>query len=1377
MANRKHLINVHTSTGTTAPTEASLYLGEIAVQHTPNEPAIWIKMGSAETSTEYEKFIGETEIINMLEETKILGSGYTYSGLSYIDSSTTIADAFSALTNELIKDEKVTAAAINELNVKTNEINSIKQIIREDEEVTAGAINLLNERVAGVETHMSGDYIQITGYELASGSTEEELTLREEDTVNEAFGKLQKQMLDNEEAIAAGLNDLNNKVDDLEEQIEHSTGVTQLSGAVMTLSAATVAEIDQVYQDMDEGLSEKADYTQLVALSAGTVHDIAAVSAKTAGILTLNLNGVEQGQYCPSASTVINLEAIQEITGADVLLTGYELASGSTEEELVVLASDTVNEAFGKLQKQNYDNEAVVAGALNDLDERVAALEVGGSVEPLSAATIALSAATVALSSSTNADIQVISADTIELSAATVTNSGNITALSAATTGLSAATVVISNNLTALSATTTGISNNVTTLSAATTGISNNLNVLSAATTGISNNVTALSAATTGISNNLNTLSAATVALSSATKADIQAVSADTIALSAATVTISGNVTSLSGATTGISNNLTALSAATTGISRNVTALSAATVVVSNNLTSLSAATTGLSNNVTALSAATVTNSGNITALSAATTGISKNLNALSAATTGLSSNVTSLSAATVLISNNVTALSAATTGISKNITALSAATTGISSNVTALSAATTGLSDNVTSLSAATTGISRNVTSLSAATTGLSAATVVISNNLNALSAATTGISRNVTALSAATTGISNNLNVLSAATKGLSSNVTALSASTTGLSNNLNALSGATTGISRNVTALSASTTGLSAATVVISNNVTSLSAATTGISRNVTSLSAATTGISRNVTSLSAATTGLSSNLTALSAATTGIESGLETLSGVVIDNELVTAEALISLNNKVAELSGNTSISELSGAVMDMSYVVAMSLNDLNNKENALSAGTVAAITDLEDKIDELSGNTGFDGFEKITWSALKTLRDSSGLTPGKQYRITDYNTTTSQADTQAAGHQFDIIVVADSVNKLNENARAVLHNGDTYFSTSGANLNAWEIKYSLDNDTKRFAWAVTGSTGRGVIYYMKDEWNNECPYDFKNIQFKRKLTNGAYNTGGVETFVYTFNAYDSDNRTINDASVIVARDAIDFGTQYCFSNAIKPAYSIYSGNIEICVLNNIVFLNLFSLYGNFFECYFNTFGSNGYSNTFGNNCKSNTFRNECTNNTFGRGCSNNTFGNSCSNNTFGDNCNSNTFGNSCSNNTFGDSCDSNTFRNDCTYNTIGGVCLSSTFGTYCSFNTLGVSCCYNTFGNKCENIIFSKDHVYNVIIENGNRYITLTSTQTPTGASPLRNITIAQGVNNSTTVKTISHNTLNDTFKTTYQSANSQIINI
>ena len=126
---------------------------------------------------------------------------------------------------------------------------------------------------------------------------------------------------------------------------------------------------------------------------------------------------------------------------------------------------------------------------------------------------------------------------------------------------------------------------------------------------------------------------------------------------------------------------------------------------------------------------------------------------------------------------------------------------------------------------------------------------------------------------------------------------------------------------------------------------------------------------------------------------------------------------------------------------------------------------------------------------------ITYSELKTLRDNSQLIPGMQYRITNYNTTTVQEGTSSANNQFDIIVTSDSENTLNENAHAIQCAGDTYFSNS--NLNAWELKYSLDNDTNRFEWADT-TNGVGVIYYMKDEYGNECPYDFKNIKFLRSV---------------------------------------------------------------------------------------------------------------------------------------------------------------------------------------------------------------------------------------------------------------------------------------
>ena len=57
-------------------------------------------------------------------------------------------------------------------------------------------------------------------------------------------------------------------------------------------------------------------------------------------------------------------------------------------------------------------------------------------------------------------------------------------------------------------------------------------------------------------------------------------------------------------------------------------------------------------------------------------------------------------------------------------------------------------------------------------------------------------------------------------------------------------------------------------------------------------------------------------------------------------------------------------------------------------------------------------------------------------------------------------------------------------------------------------------------------------------------------------------------------------------------------------------------------------------------------------------------------------------------------------------------------------------------------------------------------------------ITITSDDVTTSSSNLlRNITIAQGVNNTTTVKSISHNTANNTFKTTYKNAASREVDV
>lgn len=134
-------------------------------------------------------------------------------------------------------------------------------------------------------------------------------------------------------------------------------------------------------------------------------------------------------------------------------------------------------------------------------------------------------------------------------------------------------------------------------------------------------------------------------------------------------------------------------------------------------------------------------------------------------------------------------------------------------------------------------------------------------------------------------------------------------------------------------------------------------------------------------------------------------------------------------------------------------------------------------------------------------QAVTYADLKAMRDGGELVPGRLYRITDYVTTlpekvssfTGEVMERSAGHVYDLVVVALSGSVLSENALAMLHDGDEYFA--GANLAAWQLKYCLDNDTERFRW-LASANGKGVVYWMKDEWGNEASFDFKNIQFKR-----------------------------------------------------------------------------------------------------------------------------------------------------------------------------------------------------------------------------------------------------------------------------------------
>ncbi len=314
------------------------------------------------------------------------------------------------------------------------------------------------------------------------------------------------------------------------------------------------------------------------------------------------------------------------------------------------------------------------------------------------------------------------------------------------------------------------------------------------------------------------------------------------------------------------------------------------------------------------------------------------------------------------------------------------------------------------------------------------------------------------------------------------------------------------------------------------------------------------------------------------------------------------------------------------------------------------------------------------------------SELLALINANTLIPGMLYRITDYVTTTAQADTVSAGNQFDLVVKALSANELSEDAKAVLHDGDTYF-TGLANLGAWDIKYTPFNDTVKFAWADEVN-GKGVIYFMRDEWGNECPYDFKNIQFLRSSGGNLFKTGHY----YTFTG-EGTSQAVHDFSIFgnSVWENQNWGeiTPSCFNNKMqqnaREKFEL-NNNVFVCTdgasyFEKEVFNNSFGS-----NCYGNTFGYGCTNNSFGSNCYNNTFGYTCTNNSFGSYCYNNTFGYNCPNNSFKSNYSGNTFGNSCANNSFGAYCINNSFGNDFAYNSFRGSCANNSFGANCKNNT-------------------------------------------------------------------------------------------
>lgn len=382
------------------------------------------------------------------------------------------------------------------------------------------------------------------------------------------------------------------------------------------------------------------------------------------------------------------------------------------------------------------------------------------------------------------------------------------------------------------------------------------------------------------------------------------------------------------------------------------------------------------------------------------------------------------------------------------------------------------------------------------------------------------------------------------------------------------------------------------------------------------------------------------------------------------------------------------------------------------------ENPMSQWAVTkALDDLRDGLGSIN----------VLYGDLVRLRDEGVLIPGRRYRITDYETicdsngdyigSSSGITCHSAGHRFDLILTAETVNSLNESASAIHHAGDTYFNRS--RLTAWVVKYSIDNDTTRYKWA--SRSGKGVIYYLRDEYGNECHYDFKNIVFRYS---DSYDKSNIVkgTSYYTF--------TLNNGGGV---QDYSLDGRWCRNNMIDSCRD-YNG-IEVLPANVFVNTNSFAY------CYENKIGVDSYYNTFGNSCCRNVLGYNCYYNHFPNYYQENIIGNNSSDNMFNaDYIYGNIAGNGFSRNIADGIIMETTIGNNCSDNRILGSLINSKIGNNCQCNIFknangvvyGDNCCYNVFMLTmpedfdyyninvellidCENIILSGSNYQNVIV--------------------------------------------------------------
>lgn len=301
--------------------------------------------------------------------------------------------------------------------------------------------------------------------------------------------------------------------------------------------------------------------------------------------------------------------------------------------------------------------------------------------------------------------------------------------------------------------------------------------------------------------------------------------------------------------------------------------------------------------------------------------------------------------------------------------------------------------------------------------------------------------------------------------------------------------------------------------------------------------------------------------------------------------------------------------NTCLTEFDASIKKM---------DSSTRFNNINSSIVSIQTDIstiQSTIDSQLDNSNMTVYQR---RILSILSRSNKLNINETY-VMEYDTY---------ANKFLISLIAVNSSQFSPVASVQKIAGDAYFANS--DVAKWEIKYDFDNN---------------AITYMKDEFGNEAPYDFKNIISPRtsylfnnynntdysltgECTNNTVNstwhnisfvntTSTQKNIQYNYIGYDSSNIVINDGHnnkvLNHTQNVTIYGNNNYIGNNNNDVIVKTDNNI---IKNNNVSINIdISSINNIIGNYNNKVELKASSNTkIYNNCTS-IYSNNSNNNTF------------------------------------------------------------------------------------------------------------------------------------------------------------------